>query len=85
MVQLCIIYDKVRFEEKALYEKAQSMGIKSQIVDAKSITIGTDSKKKDFMLGDIILQRTVSHYRGLYLSSSLEFLDFNVINMFKVT
>lgn len=85
MVEVCIIYDKVRFEEKALYEKTQSKGIKSQIVDAKTITIGTDSKKKDFMLGDIILQRTVSHYRGLYLTACLEFLDFKVINRFKVS
>ena len=85
MVQISIIYDKVRFEEKVLYEKTQSKGIKSQIVDAKTITIGTDSKKNDFMLGDIILLRTVSHYRGLYLSASLEFLDFNVINSFKVS
>jgi [lysine-biosynthesis-protein LysW]---L-2-aminoadipate ligase len=85
MVQISIIYDKVRFEEKVLYEKTQSKGIKSQIVDAKTITIGTDSKKNDFMLGDIILLRTVSHYRGLYLSASLEFLDFNAINSFKVS
>jgi [lysine-biosynthesis-protein LysW]--L-2-aminoadipate ligase len=85
MVEVCIIYDKVRFEEKALYEKAQSKGIKSQIVDAKTITIGTDSKKKDFMLGDIILQRSISHYRGLYLTACLEFLDFKVINRFKVS
>jgi [lysine-biosynthesis-protein LysW]--L-2-aminoadipate ligase len=85
MVEVCIIYDKVRFEEKALYEKTQSKGIKSQIVDAKTITIGTDSKKKDFVLGDIILQRTVSHYRGLYLTACLEFLDFKVINRFKVS
>jgi [lysine-biosynthesis-protein LysW]--L-2-aminoadipate ligase len=85
MVEVCIIYDKVRFEEKALYEKTQSKGIKSQIVDAKTITIGTESKKKDFVLGDIILQRSVSHYRGLYLTACLEFLDFKVINRFKVS
>ena len=85
MVEVCIIYDKVRFEEKALYKKTQSKGIKSQIVDAKTITIGTDSKKKDFMLGDIILQRSVSHFRGLYLTASLEFLDFTVINRFNVS
>lgn len=85
MVQLCILYDKVRFEEKALYERAQKKGIKSQIVDAKTITIGTNSKKNDLMLGEMILQRCVSHYRGLYLSASLEFLDFKVINRFKVS
>lgn len=80
-----LIRQEVRFEEKALYERAQKKGIKSQIVDAKTITIGTNSKKNDLMLGEMILQRCVSHYRGLYLSASLEFLDFKVINRFKVS
>jgi [lysine-biosynthesis-protein LysW]---L-2-aminoadipate ligase len=84
MVELSIIYDKVRFEEKVLYEKAQSKGIKAQIVDAKTVTISTDSKKKDFAFGDVIMQRSVSHYRGLYFTACLEHLGFNVINKFKV-
>ena len=84
MVEVCIIYDKVRFEEKALYEKAQKMGVKAQIVDAKTVTVTTDSKKKDLALGDVVMQRSVSHYRGLYLTACLEFLGFNVINKFKV-
>ena len=69
MVEVCIIYDKVRFEEKALYEKAQKMGVKAQIVDAKTVTVTTDSKKKDLALGDVVMQRSVSHYRGLYLTA----------------
>ncbi len=84
MVEVSIICDKVRFEEKMLYEKTQTKGIKSSIVDAKTLTIGTDSKSKDFPLGDIILQRSVSYYRGLYLTACLEFLGFKVINRFEV-
>jgi [lysine-biosynthesis-protein LysW]--L-2-aminoadipate ligase len=84
MVEVSILCDKVRFEEKALYEKTQKKGIKSKIVDAKTITIGTHSKKKDFLLGDVILQRSVSYYRGLYLTASLEYLGFKVINRFEV-
>ncbi|MDQ4016776.1 MAG: lysine biosynthesis protein LysX [Thermoproteota archaeon] len=84
MIEVSIICDKVRFEEKTLYEKTQKKGIKSKIVDAKTITIGTHSKKKDFLLGDVLLQRSVSYYRGLYLTASLEFLGFKVINRFEV-
>jgi [lysine-biosynthesis-protein LysW]--L-2-aminoadipate ligase len=84
MVEVSIVCDKVRFEEKMLYEKAQSKGIKSKIVDAKALTVGTDSKPKDFLLGDIILQRSVSYWRGLYLTACLEFLGFKVINRFEV-
>jgi [lysine-biosynthesis-protein LysW]--L-2-aminoadipate ligase len=84
MVEVSILCDKVRFEEKALYEKTQSRGIDSKIVDSKTITIGTSSKRNDFSLGDIILQRSVSYYRGLYLTACLEFLGFKVINRFEV-
>ncbi len=84
MVELAIIYDKVRFEEKALYEKAQKKGVKAQVVDGKTLSVTTESKRKDFDLGDVILQRSVSHYRGLYLTACLEFLGFPVINRFEV-
>jgi [lysine-biosynthesis-protein LysW]--L-2-aminoadipate ligase len=84
VVEVSILCDKVRFEEKALYEKTQSIGIKSKIVDAKTLSIGTCSKAKDLQLGDVILQRSVSYYRGLYLAACLEFLGFKVINRFEV-
>ena len=79
MVELCIIYDKVRFEEKELYDKARRRGLNTRIIDAKSISIGPNSKKNDLDLGDIVLQRSISHYRGLYLTACLEFLGFLVI------
>jgi [lysine-biosynthesis-protein LysW]--L-2-aminoadipate ligase len=84
VVEVSILCDKVRFEEKALYEKTQSIGIKSKIVDAKTLSIGTCSKPTDLQLGDVILQRSVSYYRGLYLTACLEFLGFKVINRFEV-
>jgi [lysine-biosynthesis-protein LysW]---L-2-aminoadipate ligase len=84
MVKVCIIYDKVRFEEKSLYHKAKKKGINSQIIDAKTITINTGSKRTSLQLGDVVIQRSISHFRGLYLTSCLEFLDFLVINKFKV-
>jgi [lysine-biosynthesis-protein LysW]--L-2-aminoadipate ligase len=84
MVELTIIYDKVRFEEKALYEKAQNRGIKVQIVDGKTISVNTESEQRDLGLGDVIMQRSVSHYRGLYMTACLEFLGYTVINKFQV-
>ena len=84
MVELCVLYDKVRFEEKSIYDKALKKGIKVQMTDAKNITVTTDSKRKELALGDVILQRSISHFRGLYLTSCLEFLGFPVINKFKV-
>jgi [lysine-biosynthesis-protein LysW]---L-2-aminoadipate ligase len=84
MVRVSVIYDKVRFEEKALYEKAKKKGINAQIIDGKTITINTQSKKTSLKLGDVVIQRSISHFIGLYLTSCLEFLGFLVINKFKV-
>ena len=84
MVRVCVIYDKVRFEEKALYQKAKKKGINVQIIDGKTITINTESKRTSLQLGDVVIQRSISHFRGLYLTSCLEFLGFLVINKFKV-
>jgi [lysine-biosynthesis-protein LysW]--L-2-aminoadipate ligase len=84
MVEVCVIYDKIRFEEKALYDRAKKKGLRAQIVDAKTITINTENKRKALQLGDVILQRSISHFRGLYLTACLEFLGFLVINKFKV-
>ena len=44
MVEICVIYDKVRFEEKTLYERALRRGIKAQLADAKNITLNTETK-----------------------------------------
>jgi [lysine-biosynthesis-protein LysW]---L-2-aminoadipate ligase len=84
MVDICIIYDKLRFEEKALYEKAIKKGLRARTIDAKNITISTSSKKTDLQFGDVVLQRSISHFRGLYLTACLEFLGFKVINDFRV-
>jgi [lysine-biosynthesis-protein LysW]--L-2-aminoadipate ligase len=84
MVEVCVIYDKIRFEEKALYDKAKKKGLRAQIIDAKTITINTETKRKALQLGDVILQRSISHFRGLYLTACLEYLGFLVINKFKV-
>jgi len=84
MVKVCVIYDKMRFEEKALYQKAKKKGINALIIDGKTISINTNSKRTSLDLGDVIIQRSISHFRGLYITSCLEFLDFKVINKFKV-
>lgn len=84
MVKVCIIYDKVRFEEKSLYDKAKKKGLVTEIIDAKTITINNTSKRTTLQLGDVVLQRCISHFRGLYLTACLEFMGFMVINKFKV-
>ncbi len=84
MAEICIIYDRLRFEEKALYDKAIKKGLGVQIIDAKNITICTTSKMDDLQIGDVVLQRSISNFRGLYITNCLEFLGFKVINNSRV-
>jgi [lysine-biosynthesis-protein LysW]---L-2-aminoadipate ligase len=85
MVDIGIIFDKLRFEEKALYDSAIKRGLRAQLIDAKNMAICTTSKKADLHFGDVVLQRSVSHFRGLYVTGCLEFVGFRVINDFKVS
>ena len=61
------------------------IGIETNLIDSKSVILNTDhliSSNLDY--GDIILQRSISHFRGQFLTSCLELLGYEVINNSKI-
>ena len=84
MSKVCIVFDRLRAEEKMLQKEASELGHDAVMLDAKITQINTDSKKEDYDLGDIVLERCVSYFRGLHFTASLEFLDIPVLNKFEV-
>ena len=84
MSKVCIVFDRLRTEEKMLQKEAVNLGHNALMLDAKITQVNTDSKKEDFDLGDVVLERCVSYFRGLHFTSSLEFLDIPVLNKFEV-
>ena len=84
-MELSIIYDKLRFEEKDLHEKAINKGVVTHLIDAKPLTFSTDTNRSSHFSSDVFLQRCISHFRGLYITSCLEYLNHLVINKFDVT
>ena len=84
MSKVCIVFDRLRTEEKMLQKEASNLGHDALMLDAKITQINTDSKKEDFNLGDVVLERCVSYFRGLHFTASLEFLDIPVLNKFEV-
>ena len=84
MSKICIVFDRLRAEEKMLQKEASELGHDALMLDAKITQINTDSKKEDFDLGDVVLERCVSYFRGLHFTSSLEFMDIPVLNKFEV-
>lgn len=84
MSKVCIVFDRLRAEEKMLQKEALELGHDALMLDAKITQINTDSKREDFDLGDIVLERCVSYFRGLHFTASLEFMDIPVLNKFEV-
>ncbi|MCA9827353.1 MAG: lysine biosynthesis protein LysX [Nitrosopumilus sp.] len=84
MSKICIVFDRLRAEEKMLQKEASDLGHDVVMLDAKITQINTDSKKEDYGLGDVVLERCVSYFRGLHFTASLEFLDIPVLNRFEV-
>ncbi len=84
MPKIGIVFDRLRTEEKMLQKEATQMGIDTTMMDAKITHINTDSKKEDFGIGDVVLERCVSYFRGLHFTSCLEFMDIPVLNRLDV-
>ena len=84
MQKICIVFDRLRTEEKLLQKEAENLGYETSMVDAKITNFNTDSKREDFEFGDVVLERCISYYRGLHFTACLEFMDIPVINKFDV-
>ena len=85
MVKLDILFDKLRFEEKALYNTAIKKGLDVQLIDSRNIIMDTDYlelRHREF--ADVLLQRSISHFRGQFLTYCLELCGYNVINDSKI-
>ena len=80
MSKVCIVFDRLRSEEKMLQKEALDLGCDTTMLDAKITQINTDSKREDYDLGDVVLERCVSYFRGLHFTASLEFMDVPTIN-----
>ena len=84
MSKVCIVFDRLRSEEKMLQKEAVNLGHDAVMLDAKITQMNTDSKKEDYDFGDVVLERCVSYFRGLHFTASLEFMDIPVLNKFEV-
>jgi len=83
--KICIVFDRLRTEEKLLQTKASEMGYETSMVDAKITRFDTNSTRNEHDFGDVVLERCISYYRGLNFTACLEFLDVPVINSFAVS
>jgi [lysine-biosynthesis-protein LysW]---L-2-aminoadipate ligase len=76
---LFILYDVIRWEEKALYQAAIKKGIKVENVDCKNLAIDLNDKNSRYS-GEVVLQRSISYFKNIHSTSALEGLGARVIN-----
>ncbi|MFQ6053827.1 MAG: hypothetical protein ACE5OO_06355 [Candidatus Bathyarchaeia archaeon] len=71
---LGMVYDRVRWEEKLLLERARTQGLRVEAVDAKNLRLKARVYNGELGInfGDVVLQRCISHYRGLHVTAYLE-------------
>jgi len=83
-MRLSILYDRLRWEEKALAEEVKKMELPVELVDAKAYPLElVGDSRIDQIFGEVVLQRCMSHIRGLYYAAILE-KERLVVNSFSV-
>jgi [lysine-biosynthesis-protein LysW]--L-2-aminoadipate ligase len=76
---LTILYDNIRWEEKALYETAKKKGIEVDNVDCKNLALNLNDRNSKYR-GQVVLQRCVSYFKNVHSTAGLEGLGARVIN-----
>lgn len=83
---LTILYDNIRWEEKALFEAAKKRGINVTMLDCKTLSLKLESRNDDDILSNgTVIQRCVSYFRSIHSTSMLEGLGYRVINSFETS
>ena len=76
MINLTLLYDSIRWEEKSLFNAAKKLDINMNMLDCKDLSIDLESNDT---LGTV-LQRCVSYYRNIHSTAALEGIGTRTIN-----
>ncbi len=87
MNRIGLVYDRIRWDEKALARAAAKAGLDLKMVDPKNLCIDAleepEILKEEF--GETVIQRCISYFRGLHVTAVLENSGLLVINPFHVS
>ena len=76
---IIILYDNIRWEEKALYEAAKKKGVVVENIDCKNLVLGLNNCHSKYD-GQVVLQRSISYFKNVHSTAALEGLGGRVIN-----
>lgn len=77
MTRVSVLYDTIRWEEKALLEAGRKGGADIRMVDCKKMSLELDAGADDY---GAVIQRCVSYYRNIHSTAALEGMGVGVIN-----
>ncbi|MFX1520792.1 MAG: lysine biosynthesis protein LysX [Promethearchaeota archaeon] len=84
-LKIGLIYDRISWNEKQIIKAAAKKKIDLNLIDAKRLSLTASDCNSDLQEYDVFLQRSVSFFRGLYLSAILENKGLRVINSFQTS
>ncbi|MDG6933452.1 MAG: lysine biosynthesis protein LysX [Nitrososphaerota archaeon] len=85
-MRLGIAYDRLRYEEKELFNAAQKSGYNPVMVYLGELTVDlTEGQRKLKETASVVLQRCVSHVRGLHVAAAFENVGVKTVNSYKVS
>jgi len=84
MPKLNVLFDHMRWEEKAIYNACEKKGVDFSLVDAEKIFFDLTSDRKPDAIGDVVVQRCVGHFRGMHATAALESYGVAVVNRYAV-
>ena len=79
MTKISLLYDVIRWEEKALHQAGKKLGAEVEMIDVKEELFDMSNPLNE-KFGDIALQRSVSYYRNLHTTAFLEYKGKRVVN-----
>jgi [lysine-biosynthesis-protein LysW]--L-2-aminoadipate ligase len=77
-----LLYDVIRWEEKAIVDAAKKRSVQASLVDAKELVLDATSKASGIP-DRVVLERCVSHYRNIHATAVLESMGHRVVNSFQ--
>ncbi len=76
-----LLYDTIRWEEKAIVAAAEKKGVRVNLADSKDVSIDLNSRERA-LDDEVVLQRCVSYFRNVHSTAALESSGHRVVNSF---
>jgi len=82
MASFTLLYDLIRWEEKAIVDAAKKKRVQVNLIDARELALEATGKSSGIP-DHLVLERCVSHYRNIHATATLESMGHRVVNSFQ--